>query len=87
MVKRILRYVKGTLSHDLHFSYPTKPSLVGYSDEDEARCIETRLSTYGYSIFFGCNLVSWNAKKNPTVSRSSCESEYRAMGNTVAELV
>lgn len=41
----------------------------------------------GYSIFFGGNLVSWSAKKQPTVSRSSCESEHRAMANTAAELI
>ncbi|GKB37694.1 uncharacterized mitochondrial protein-like protein [Tanacetum coccineum] len=45
------------------------------------------LSTYGYSIFLGGNLVSWSAKKQPTVSRSSCESEYRAMANTAAEII
>lgn len=51
LVKRILRYVKGTINHGLHFSMPTKPMLIGYSDADWARCIETRHSTYGYSIF------------------------------------
>lgn len=87
MVKRIFKYVKGTLAHGLHFSHPTKSTLVGYSDADWARCIETRRSTYGYSIFFGGNLISWSAKKQPTVSRSSCESEYRAMANTASELI
>ena len=85
-IKRILRYVKGTLSYGLHFTRPSS-SLIGYSDVDWARCIETRRSTYGYSIFLGGNLVSWSAKKQPTVSRSSCEFEYRAMANTAAENV
>lgn len=79
MVKRILRYVKGTLSHRLHFSYATKSSLIGYSDIDWARCIKTRRSTYGYSIFFG--------GKQPTISSSSCESEYRAIANTTFEFI
>ncbi|XP_071695808.1 uncharacterized mitochondrial protein AtMg00810-like [Rutidosis leptorrhynchoides] len=86
-VKRIIWYVKGTLSFGLSFYHSPTPSLVGYSDADWARCIETRRSTYGYSIFLGGNLVSWSAKKQPTVSRSSCESEYRALANTAAEIV
>ncbi|XP_021971679.1 uncharacterized mitochondrial protein AtMg00810-like [Helianthus annuus] len=87
MVKRIMRYVKGTITYGLRFTTPTVSKLIGYSDADWARCIETRRSTYGYSIFLGGNLVSWSAKKQPTVSRSSCESEYRAMANTAAELI
>ncbi|KAD3641247.1 hypothetical protein E3N88_30471 [Mikania micrantha] len=86
-VKRILRYLKGTMTYGLIFTKPTRTHLCGYSDADWARCIETRRSTYGYSIFFGGNLVSWSAKKQPTVSRSSCESEYRAMANTAAEII
>lgn len=85
-VKRILRYVKGTLGFGLSFT-PGPASLIGYSDADWARCIDTRRSMYGYAIFLGPNLVSWSAKKQPTVARSSCESEYRAMANTASEIV
>ncbi|XP_071714802.1 uncharacterized mitochondrial protein AtMg00810-like [Rutidosis leptorrhynchoides] len=86
-VKRILRYIKGTLSFGLSFLHSTSPDLLGYSDADWARCIKTRRSTYGYSIFLGGNLVSWSTKKQPTVSRSSCESEYRALANTASEII
>lgn len=86
-VKRILRYVKGTIHFGLTFTRSNDPSLIGYSDADWARCLETRRSTYGYSIFLGGNLVSWSAKKQPTVARSSCESEYRALANAAAEVV
>ncbi|GJW81891.1 retrovirus-related pol polyprotein from transposon TNT 1-94 [Tanacetum coccineum] len=86
-VKRILRYVKGTITYGLIFLRPRSNSILGYSDADWARCIETRRSTYGYSIFLGGNLVSWSAKKQPTVSRSSFESECRAIKNTAAEIV
>jgi hypothetical protein len=86
-VKRILRYVKGTLAFGLTFSRSASTTLVGYSDADWARCLETRRSTYGYSIFLGGNLVSWSAKKQPTIARSSCESEYRAMAHTAAEII
>ncbi|GKF30561.1 uncharacterized mitochondrial protein-like protein, partial [Tanacetum coccineum] len=63
-VKRILRYIKGTLAFGLYFSKPTQTSILGYSDADWA-----------------------SAKKQPTISRSSCESEYRAMANTATEIV
>ncbi|KAL7587301.1 hypothetical protein Lser_V15G40654 [Lactuca serriola] len=86
-VKRILRYVKGTITFGLTFRRPHTNTILGYFDTDWACCIETRRSTYGYSIFLGGNLVSWSAKKQPTVSRSSCESEYQAMANTTAEIV
>ncbi|XP_021992483.1 uncharacterized mitochondrial protein AtMg00810-like [Helianthus annuus] len=86
-VKRIIRYVKGTISFGLNFTKPSTCTLLGFSDADGARCLKTRRSTYGFSIFFGGNLVSWSAKKQPTVSRSSCESEYRVMANTAVEII
>ncbi|XP_021984785.1 uncharacterized mitochondrial protein AtMg00810-like [Helianthus annuus] len=86
-VKRILRYVKGTISYGLNFTKPTNVNILGFTDADWAKCLETRRSTYGNSIFLGGNLVSWSSKKQPTVSRSSCESEYRAMANTAAEII
>ncbi|XP_035844887.1 WAT1-related protein At4g15540 isoform X2 [Helianthus annuus] len=86
-VKRILRYVKGTIDFGITFRRATSSNILGYSVADWARCIETHRSTYGYSILLGGNLVSWSAKKQPSVARSSCESEYRAMTNTAAEIV
>nr|GFC53465.1 uncharacterized protein [Tanacetum cinerariifolium] len=77
----------GTISYGLSFLHATSPTILGYSDADLARCIKMRRSTYGYSIFFGGNLVSWSAKKQHTVSRSSCESEYRALANTASKIV
>ncbi|KAJ9552096.1 hypothetical protein OSB04_016141 [Centaurea solstitialis] len=59
-------------------------TLSGYSDVDWARCPETIRSTYGYSIFLVGNIVSWSAKKQPTVTQSSCESEYRALASTAS---
>ena len=86
MVRRILRYVKGTIDIGLHFISNTTLDLCAFSDADWAGCSTTRRSTTGYCTFLGGNLVSWCAKKQHTISRSSTEAEYRAMANTAAEL-
>jgi hypothetical protein len=41
----------------------------------------------GFCIFIGRNLISWSAKKQPTVSRSSTEAEYRSLALTCAEIL
>jgi hypothetical protein len=84
-LKRILRYLQGTMSLGLtmHRSSPTE--LVVYTDADWAGCPDTRRSTSGYAVFLGDNLVSWSSKRQHTVSRSSAEAEYRAVANGVAE--
>ncbi|GKB93418.1 ribonuclease H-like domain-containing protein [Tanacetum coccineum] len=59
--------------------------LVAYSDADWAGCPTTRRSTSGYCGFLGNNLLSWSSKRQPTLSRSSAEAEYRGVANAVAE--
>ena len=86
MVRRILRYVKGAIDIGLHFTSNTTLDLCAFSDADWAGCPTTRRSIIGYCTFLGGNLISWCAKKQHTISRSSAEAEYRAMANTIAEL-
>ena len=78
-VKRILRYICGTM--DFGLSLHTSPStdIVAYSNADWAGCPDTRRSTSGYRVYLGSSLVSWSSKRQPTVSRSSAEAEYRAV--------
>ncbi|GKE22722.1 ribonuclease H-like domain-containing protein [Tanacetum coccineum] len=84
-LKRILRYVQGTLDLGLHLYASSTTSLVGYTDADWAGCPSTRRSTSGYCVFLGDNLLSWSAKRQHTLSRSSAEAEYRGVANVVAE--
>ncbi|CAA3032025.1 copia-type [Olea europaea subsp. europaea] len=86
MVRRILRYLKGTINLGLDFTSHTTLDLYAFSDSDWAGCPTTRHSTTGYCTFIGHNPISWCVKKQNTVSRSSTEAEYRAMAHTAAEI-
>src|SRR3954468_5840242 len=85
--KRILRYVQGTIHVGLTFQQSSSSLLSAFSDADWAGCLDDRRSTGGFAIFLGPNLVSWSARKQATVSRSSTEAEYKSLANATAELI
>ncbi|GJY48648.1 ribonuclease H-like domain-containing protein [Tanacetum coccineum] len=74
-LKRILRYVRGSLDHELQLFYSSTTSLVAYSDVDWAGCPTTRRSTSGYFVFLGNNLLSLSFKRQLRLSRFSAEAE------------
>nr|XP_020163996.1 uncharacterized mitochondrial protein AtMg00810-like [Aegilops tauschii subsp. strangulata] len=84
-VKRILRYICGTMDLGVTLYASTDSALTAYSDADWAGCPDTRRSTSGYCVFHGPSLISWSSKRQPTASRCSAEAEYRAVANVVAE--
>ncbi|GJS78895.1 ribonuclease H-like domain-containing protein [Tanacetum coccineum] len=84
-LKRILRYVRGTLDYGLQLFFSSTTDLVAYLDADWPGCPTTRRSTSGYCVFLGNNLLSWSSKSQPTLSRSSAEAKYRGVANVVAE--
>jgi hypothetical protein len=84
-LKRILRYLRGCLDYGLLLRPSLTSELVVYTDVDWAGCPYTRRSTSGYAMFLGANLVAWATKRQPIVSRSSVEVEYRVVANSVAE--
>ncbi|XP_071741282.1 uncharacterized protein [Rutidosis leptorrhynchoides] len=84
-LRRILRYIHGTMDLGLQLHVSSTTSMVAYSDADWAGCPTTRRSTSGYYVFLGDNLLSWSSKRRQTPSRSSAEAEYRCVANAVAE--
>ncbi|KAK6153180.1 hypothetical protein DH2020_012819 [Rehmannia glutinosa] len=75
-VKRIFRYLKGTIQYGLFYPKNEIFSLKGYSDSDYAGNIDDRKSTSGSCQFLGDCLVSWFSKKQNCVSLSTAEAEY-----------
>jgi histone deacetylase 1/2 len=86
-VKRILRYIRGTLKVGLTFRRSSSLLLSAFSDADWAGCPDDRKSTGGFAVFVGPNLISWSARKQATVSRSSTEAEYKAIADATTELI
>lgn len=80
--KWFLRYLRETSDHGLFISKNSNTQLQCYSDNDWAGCSDNRHSINGYLIYLDNNLISWTFKKQPTVARSSIESEYKALANT-----
>jgi hypothetical protein len=83
---RVLRYLKANPGYGLLFPRNSEIQILGYADADWAGCVDTRKSTSGYCFFIGSSLISWKAKKQQTVARSSSEAEYRALASAVCEL-
>lgn len=85
VVKRILRYLKGTMQLGLTY---TKSDLTirAFSDADWVGDPNDQRSTTGLVVFFGVNLISWSSKKQQIVSQSSTEAEYQAMSTISAEI-
>lgn len=57
-LKQIIRYIKGTSTHDLHISPSLVNTLTTYTDADRGGCPDTRRSTSGYCVYLWDNLVS-----------------------------
>jgi hypothetical protein len=85
-VKRIIRYIAGTLDHGLYYSRcPGEAHLVGYSNSDHAGDIDTSKSTSGILFFFDKCLVGWQSVKQQVVALSSCEAEYIAASTATTQ--
>lgn len=75
----VVKYLKGSPGIGLLFKRDSNLQLLGFTDADWVGFLDTRRSKSGYCFFLGTSLVSWRAKKQHIVSRSSSEAEYRAL--------
>ncbi|GJU76855.1 retrovirus-related pol polyprotein from transposon TNT 1-94 [Tanacetum coccineum] len=86
-VKRIFRYLKGTVNRGLWYPKDSSIALTAFTDADHAGCQDTRRSTSGSIQFLGDRLVSWSSKRQKSAAISSTKAEYIAMSGCCAQIL
>ncbi|GJR15641.1 retrovirus-related pol polyprotein from transposon TNT 1-94, partial [Tanacetum coccineum] len=86
-IKRVFRYLKGTIHMGLWYPKDNAMSLTAYADADHAGCQDSRRSTSGSAQFLGDRLVSWSSKKQRSTAISTTEAEYIAMSGCCAQIL
>ncbi|XP_022868153.1 uncharacterized protein LOC111387797, partial [Olea europaea var. sylvestris] len=86
-VRRIIRYVSGTVDLRIFYSRNSNLDLAGYSDVDWAGNADDRKSTTGGCFYMGNNLVAWLSKKQNSISLSTAETEYIATDSCCTQLL
>lgn len=87
-VKRILKYLRGTVDHGIFFdSKPNNFKFFAYSDADYAGDIVERKSTTGTCFLLGRNIISWSSELQRCTSQSTAEAEYIAASEATKELI
>ncbi|GJU10575.1 retrovirus-related pol polyprotein from transposon TNT 1-94 [Tanacetum coccineum] len=86
-IKRIFRYLRGTVNRGLWYPKDSSIALTAFADADHAGCQDTRRSTSGSMQFLGDRLVSWSSKRQKSATISSTEAEYIAMSGCCAQIL
>lgn len=85
-VKRVLRYLAGTVTQGLFFSAKSPLNLHAFSDADWGGDKDDYSSTGAYIVYLGKQPVLWCSRKLKGVARSSTEAEYRALIEAASEI-
>ncbi|GKB36064.1 retrovirus-related pol polyprotein from transposon TNT 1-94, partial [Tanacetum coccineum] len=85
-VKRIFRYLRGTINMGLWYPKDSGIKLTAFSNAGHARCIDTRKTTSRGIQFLGDKLVSWMSKKQDCTTMSSAEAKYVALSASCAQI-
>ncbi|GJT80346.1 retrovirus-related pol polyprotein from transposon TNT 1-94 [Tanacetum coccineum] len=86
-IKRIFRYLKGTIHMGLWYPKDSGFALRAFADADYAGCQDTRRSTSGSAQFLRDKLVSWSSKKQKSTAISTTEAEYIALSGCCAQIL
>ncbi|GJV30725.1 retrovirus-related pol polyprotein from transposon TNT 1-94 [Tanacetum coccineum] len=86
-VKRVFRYLKGTVNRGLWYPKDSSIALTAFADADHAGCQDTRRSTSGSMQFLGDRLISWSSKRQKSAAISSTKAEYIALSGCCAQIL
>ncbi|XP_052478925.1 uncharacterized mitochondrial protein AtMg00810-like [Gossypium raimondii] len=87
VVKRILRYLRGTLDYGLMFTSGKMMNLIACTDTDWGSDVDDRRSTSSHCVLLRPNIISWSSKKQKSISRSTVEVKYRSLADTASEII
>nr|GEW10819.1 copia protein [Tanacetum cinerariifolium] len=87
VLKRVFRYLKGTINWGLWYLKDTAMALTAYADADHAGCQDTRRSTSISAQFLGDKLVSWSSKKWKSTAIYTTDADYIAMSGCCAQIL
>ncbi|GKA44214.1 putative RNA-directed DNA polymerase [Tanacetum coccineum] len=88
VVKRILRYIKGTLDYGINYEKGSEfKDLVGFTDSDHGGDPVGGKSTGGMIFYLGRNAITWQSQKQKTVALSSCEAEFMAATSAACQAI
>lgn len=87
-IKRIFRYLMGTVNVGIHYSSSETLTLENYSDADYAGSgPEGKMkSTTGYVMMFAKGPIQWCSRKQNVVALSTAEAEYIAAAECCKQL-
>jgi hypothetical protein len=86
-VKRIFRYLKGTLDLGIVYSSTSQKTLTTYSDADFAGDPKTRKSTSGVVCLHMGGPVSWLSRRQKSIALSTTEAEFMAASEASKEVI
>nr|GEV91723.1 retrovirus-related Pol polyprotein from transposon TNT 1-94 [Tanacetum cinerariifolium] len=86
-VKRIFRYLRGTVNQGLWYSKDSLITLTAFANADHTGCQDTHRSTSGSLQFLGDRLISWSSKRQKSDAKSSTEAEYIALSGCFAQIL
>ncbi|GJU91973.1 retrovirus-related pol polyprotein from transposon TNT 1-94 [Tanacetum coccineum] len=86
-VKRVFRYLKGTINMGLWYPKETGFNLTAFADADHAGCQDTRCSTSKSAQFLGEKLISWSSKKHKYTAISTTKAVYISFSGCCGQIL